>query len=149
MFIQATDLLETITDNNWLFPTAECVHIVSLALAVGTIALVDFSLLGIGLQRRTAPQLVRSTELWTLSGLLFIIFSGLLLFASDPDQYYLSGDFQFKMVCLVLAITFNYTIHRKVALSENGSEMTGKLVAIVSLVLWIAVIFGGLFFAFF
>lgn len=149
MLIQATSLIDAIGDNLWIFPTAECVHIISLTLSVGTIALVDFSLLGIGLQRKTTAQLVRSTDLWTLSGLLFIIFSGLLLFASDPDQYYLSGDFQFKMVCLVLAITFNYTIHRKVALSENSSEMASKLVAGISLVLWIAVIFGGLFFAFF
>ena len=148
MLIQTNTLLDAIFDHQWIFPAAECVHIVSLALAVGTIALVDFSLLGIGLPRRTTPQLVRSTELWTLSGLLFIIFSGSLLFASDPDQYYLSHDFQFKMVCLVLAITFNYTIHRKVALSPDGSEIADKLVAGISLVLWIAIVFSGLFFAF-
>jgi hypothetical protein len=48
----------------------------------------------------------------------------------------------------VLAIIYNYTIHRKVALSEGGSGMGTKLVAVVSLVLWISVVFGGLFIAF-
>jgi len=48
----------------------------------------------------------------------------------------------------VLAVLFNYTIHRKVALSANASGVISRVVGAVSLVLWIAVIFGGLFFSF-
>ena len=148
MFIQTNAVVETMSEHQWLFPALECVHIVSFALSIGTIALVDFSLLGIGLQRKAAPQLVRSTDLWTLSGFVLIAFSGLLLFATDPDHYYLNTDFQIKITCLILAVIFNYTIHRKLALSDAPSVVTGNLVAGVSLVLWITVIFCGLFFAF-
>ena len=148
MLIQANTILETMIHNQWLFPAAECVHIAAFALAIGTIALVDLSLLGVGLRRKAAAQVVRSTGLWTLSGLVLIVFTGLLLFATDPDHYYLNSAFQIKITCLVLAIIFNYTIHRKVALSEDGSEMVSKLVAGVSLVLWISVVFSGLFIAF-
>jgi len=148
MLIQTNVVLQAMIEKQWLFPATECVHIVSFALSVGTITLVDFSLLGIGLQRKAASQLVRSTDLWTLSGFVLIVFSGLLLFASDPDHYYLSSVFQFKIACLVLAVIFNYTIHRKVALSADASGMASKMAAGVSLVLWVAVIFGGLFFSF-
>jgi hypothetical protein len=148
MFIQANALTKAMTDYDWLFPAAECIHIASFALAIGTIALVDLSLLGVGLQRKAAAQIARSTSLWTLSGLVLIIFTGLLLFASDPDMYLRNASFRFKITCLVLAIIYNYTIHRKVALSESGSGMGTKLVAGVSLVLWISVVFGGLFIAF-
>lgn len=134
--------------HQWLFPATECVHIVSFALAVGTIALVDLSLLDVGLGRRLAAQIVRSTEPWTISGLVLILFSGMLLFSTDPDHYYLNSAFQFKMVCLVLALIFNYTIHRKVALSEASSGTVSRIVAALSLVLWVAVVFSGLFFAF-
>jgi hypothetical protein len=48
----------------------------------------------------------------------------------------------------VLAIVFNYTIHRKVAVAVDGSPGVAKLVAVVSLLLWTGVIFGGLFIAF-
>jgi hypothetical protein len=148
MFIQANALTQAMIDNAWLFPAAECVHIASFALAIGTIALVDLSLLGVGLQRKAAAEIARSTGLWTLTGLVLIIFTGLLLFASDPDMYLRNSSFRFKITCLVLAIVYNYTIHRKVALSESGSGMGTKLVAGVSLALWISVVFGGLFIAF-
>ena len=104
MLIQANTILETMIHNQWLFPAAECVHIAAFALALGTIALVDLSLLGVGLGRKAAAQIARSTGLWTLSGLVLIVFTGLLLFATDPDHYYLNSAFQIKITCLVLAI---------------------------------------------
>ena len=42
---------------------------------------------------------------------------------------------------------YNYTIHRKVAMS-NPSAFAGGLVAIVSLLLWISIVFAGIFYAF-
>ena len=148
MLIQANALTKAMIDNDWLFPAAECVHIASFALAIGTIALVDLSLLGVGLRRNAAAQIARSTGLWTLTGLVLIIFTGFLLFASDPDMYLRNASFRVKITCLVLAIVYHYTIHRKVALSENGSGMGTKLVAGVSLALWVSVVFSGLFIAF-
>ena len=47
----------------------------------------------------------------------------------------------------MLAIIYNYTIHRKVALSD-GSPGTLKLVGGVSLLMWILVTFSGLWIAF-
>jgi hypothetical protein len=51
------------------------------------------------------------------------------------------------MTLLVLAIIFNYTIHRRVALS-NSSGMAAKLVGAISLLLWISVPFGGIWISF-
>ena len=130
-----------------IFPALECMHIVGFAVTVGTIALVDFRLLGWGMRRQTAGEVARDLAPWTLFGLVSIFFSGPLMFSSDPDMYYLNRSFQFKMVCFALAILFNYTIHRKVALG-GGSEGLGIAVACVSLLLWVGVIFGGIFIAF-
>jgi len=148
MLIEANPILDAMIEHQWIFPAAECVHIASFALAIGPIAVTDFSLLGIGFERKIIPQLVRSMDLWSLSGLTLIFFSGMLLFASDPDHYYLNQAFQIKITCLVLAIIYNYTIHRKVALSVEGRPTVGRLVAGVSLFLWASVAFGGLFIAF-
>ena len=74
--------------NQWLFPATECVHIVSFAVSIGTIAAVDLSLLDLGLGRKATVPMWRSCRLWTLTGFVLIVFSGLLLFATDPDHYY-------------------------------------------------------------
>jgi hypothetical protein len=129
------------------FPILECIHIVAFAFSVGTIALVDFRLLDFGMRHQTPAELLKTTSAWTLIGLVVMIFSGLLLFSSDPDMYYLNWAFLIKMVCLLAAIVFNYTIHRRVARSKETSA-GGKLVACVSLALWSSVVFGGIFIAF-
>jgi hypothetical protein len=129
------------------FPILECVHIIAFALSIGTIAIVDFRLLDIGMRRQTPADLLKDTSSWTLVGIVIMLLSGLLLFSSDPDMYYLNLAFLIKIFCLLLAIVFNYTIHRKVARSETPPG-SGKLVACVSLGLWGAVVFGGIFIAF-
>ena len=121
-----------------------------MALSIGTIVLVDLRLLGVGMRRQTAAQLVAGTELWTLAGLAIVIASGLTIFSSDPVAYIRNGPFLFKMAALVVAIVYNYTIHRKVAIGAIGSAspLIGKLVGGVSLALWCSLVFAGIFIAF-
>jgi hypothetical protein len=129
-----------------LFPILECFHIGGFALSIGMTALVDFRLLGFGLQKPTPAEIARSFDWWMLCGLIIALFSGLLIFSTDPDMYYLNWSFLIKMACLVLAIAFNYTIHKR-AVSGSLSPPAGRLVACVSLALWVSVIFGGIFIA--
>jgi hypothetical protein len=129
------------------FPILECFHIVGFALSIGTIAVVDFSLLGIGMRRESPAQLAKDTWLWTLGGLVLMLFSGLLLFSSDPEMYYLNWAFLIKMVFFVSAVVFHYTVHRR-AVSSDTPPGNGKIVACVSLLLWCGVIFGGIFIGF-
>jgi hypothetical protein len=129
------------------FPILECFHIAGFIIAIGLTAAVDFRILGFGLLGQTPSQLAKSTGMWMLSALLVAIFSGLGLYTSDPDMYYMNWSFVIKMICLVLAIVFNYTIHRKVVRAD-ASGGGAKAVALISLVLWASIVFGGIFIAF-
>lgn len=131
----------------WSFPILECIHIVGFAFSVGTIAIVDFRLLGLGMRHQSPAQLLEDTWIWSLVGIVVMIFSGLLLFSSDPDMYAPNPAFNFKMVVLALAILFNYTIRRKTASAEVMPPYA-KIVGGTSLALWGAVVFGGIFIAF-
>ena len=84
---------------------------------------------------------------WTLVGLAIMLTTGPMIFLSDPNMYLANPSFMFKMYALLIAIIYNYTIHRKVALAPNASGSLGKLVAVVSLALWVSVVAGGLFIA--
>jgi hypothetical protein len=129
------------------FPILECIHIIGFAFSVGTIALVDFRLLDLWMLHQTPAQLLKDTWMFTLVGISVMLLSGMLLYSSDPDMYYLNLAFLIKMVCLLAAIIFNYTIHRRTAQMESRPS-SGKLIAVISLVLWGTVIFGGIFIAF-
>ena len=117
-----------------IFPALEVLHIAGIAMLAGTIALVDFRLLGLGMTRQTASEIAQDLAPWTLIGLTLVMLSGPLLFSSDPDMYYLNRSFQIKMVLLVMALVFQYTIHRRVANSAHEPSM-GRLVACISLII--------------
>ena len=140
-------LIENPLSSELAFPILECFHIVGFAIAIGSIALVDFRLLGFGLRRQSPEDLLKDTGLWILISLSTAIFAGLLLYSTDPDKYYLNPIFVAKIVCLVLAIVFNYTLHRKAVLPGTSSGWA-KTLACISLVLWASVITGGMFIAF-
>jgi hypothetical protein len=138
---------------DWLFPATECLHIAGFTLSVGTIAIVDFCVLGAGVPRKYASSLSDSLSMWTLVGVALMLFTGPLLYLGNGGavQYNRNPGFQFKMVCLLAALIFQYTIHnrtvRKVETPDEPIVLT-KSVAAVSLVLWTCVVFGGIFIAF-
>lgn len=136
-----------LNNNDWAFPLLEIIHICGFALSIGTIAIVDLRLMGVGMRRQTSAELLRDTSAWTLAGLAIMLISGPLIFSSDPRMYLYNQSFRFKMGALALAIIFNYTVHRKVAQSKAPPGVA-KLVGAVSILLWVSVVAGGLFIAF-
>ena len=107
-----------LNSNDWAFPLCECFHITSFALSIGTIALVDLKMLGLA--------------------------SGLAIFSSDPVMYYHNKSFRVKVLLLLVAILYNYTVHRRAA----NSGASSAAVAVISLMLWLSIVFAGIFIAF-
>ena len=137
-----------LNNNEWAFPLLECIHILGFTLSIGTIALVDLRLLGLALQRHTSRELAKTLAPWTLMGLVVMLISGPLIFSSDPNMYLRNISFKFKMVALLVAILYHYTVHRWAVMREPAPA-AGKLVGVVSMALWVSVVAGGLFIAFF
>jgi uncharacterized membrane protein len=137
-----------LNNNEWSFPLLEIIHIAGFALSIGTIAIVDLRMLGLALRGQPSAALAKSLAPWTLVGLAIMLISGPLIFSSDPNMYLRNISFRFKMGALLAAILYHYTLHRWAALHEPAPAI-GKLVAVGSLALWVSVVFGGLFIAFF
>ena len=136
---------DALNNAEWAFALAECIHIGGMAVGVGSIALVDFRMLNLGLRHESAGGILRYTEPWTLIALVFVLFSGAALFLTQTEIYLVNLIFPWKMYVLVAALVYNFTIHRKVANIEHPSPALTKLVAIGSLLLWVTVVFGGIF----
>jgi len=124
----------------------ECFHIAGLVLAVGMTAIVDFRLLGLILPKQSPQELASFTALWMAGGLIVAVFSGFMLFSVDPDSYYTNVTFLIKMACLCVAIALNYTIHRKAVL-PGMTPRRGKIVAGLSLAVWVSTVCCGIFIA--
>ena len=131
----------------WAFPVVQSLHFMGFALSVGMIAIVDLRLLGLGMCRQTASELAMDLDRWIRIGLAVMLITGPLMFSADAVRYHVNDAFQFKMICLTLALLFHFTIHRR-ATRREASPLLAKLAGGVSLALWVAVVAGGRMIAF-
>ena len=144
MYDASTNFLNV---HEWAYGLTEVAHILSLAVAIGLIALVDLRLLGVGISGSTPARLARATTLGSLIGLVVAVTSGLMILSTDPIRYVAHPAMRLKLILLLVALAFNYTIHARVARGSHAPAVS-RSVAMVSLVLWVSTVFSGIFYAF-
>jgi hypothetical protein len=131
----------------WAFPVVESLHFIGFAFSIGTIAIVDLRLLGLAMRHQSAAELAADLDRWTWAGFALMLITGPLMFSADAVRYHDNPSFQFKMVCLLIALLFHFTIHRRVTRSDVA-PVAAKLAGALSLALWTAVVAGGRMIAF-
>ena len=131
----------------WGWPIAESLHFIGLSLLVGTIGLFDLRLLGLarGIPIAAMHRLIP----WGLVGFGINAVSGLTFLLTEPDQYVYNPSFHFKMLFIAAAglnaLAFYLTCYRGVTADGAPADAprTAKIIAAVSLSLWVSVIVAG------
>jgi cytochrome bd-type quinol oxidase subunit 1 len=147
--IEASRFATTIRDSIWMFPIIESIHVISFTLVVGTIAVIDLRLLGLASTQRSFQRMASDILKWTWAAFALTVATGLTMFSTNATIYYHNPFFRTKMLLLVLAgvnmLVFEMTAHRTVSRWDQARSAppAGKAVAILSLTLWIGVIFMG------
>jgi hypothetical protein len=133
--------------HEWAYGLTEVAHILSLAAGIGLIVLVDLRLLGIGPPGVNPARLARATTLGSLVGLIVAVTTGLMIFSTDPLRYIAHPTMRLKLYLVLIALAFNYTVRARVI---RGGHMpaVSRSVAAVSLVLWVSIVFSGIFYSF-
>jgi hypothetical protein len=134
-----------IAESTWLFPFFETIHVLALTLVVGSVAMMDLRLLGIGSKDRALSELTASVLPWTWSAFAVAASAGLLLFSSKAATYYVNIPFRVKVVCLGFAAVNMFVFHsvtaRNVAVWERGATPRAARVAgSISLALWVIIV---------
>jgi hypothetical protein len=138
---EATAIGSAIRESTWAFAVIESAHLMGLAVIGGAVLLVDLRLLGFGLREQCVADVARAARPWLLGSLTVMLLTGLALFLSEATKCFYSQPFWVKMTSLALALAFTFTVRRKVAMAEEGRVAAGvcRLVALVSLTLWLGV----------
>jgi hypothetical protein len=128
-------------NSKWGFAVVEMVHLLALASFGGTLLVIDLGVLGIGLRHRPISNVARDLSRLFLGSLIVTVVSGMLLVSAEAMKCYYHPAFRLKMLLFVLALTFNFTLHRKLVETQSAATSTAwsKLSAIVSLALWFSV----------
>jgi len=119
-----------------------------LAMTFGTIAILDLRMLGLASANRPFTRVAEVLK-WTWAAFGLTVLTGGLMFITNASVYFSNRQFQWKMALIALSglnmLIFERTCGRNVRRWDNDKTAppSGKLAAILSLVLWISVIFLG------
>ena len=129
----------------YLGPGINLVHLVAMCTFMGALLMVDLRLLGAGLTNQPVKQLARSAQPWLIGGLIVLTLTGIPAVMTVALEEYANPVFWFKMYVLLAAVIFTFTVRRKVTSADEARvpPVWRKLVALVSIVLWMSVAAGG------
>jgi hypothetical protein len=148
-WIYQTRLSTAIRESVWVFPIIESIHVLSITILVGTIAILDFRLLGLVMKREPVSRIARQVLPWTWAGFAVMFVTGLLLSLAEAATNYYNLAFRIKLVLLVLVgvnpLIFHLSVFRKVSTWDlaGSAPLRARAAAICSLVLWAGIIVAG------
>lgn len=142
-WLDNTGIGQGIRGSTYWFPAIEVMHLIGLTLLYGAVLMVDLRVLGFGLRRQPVQRVARQITPYTIFAILIMLATGIPLFLSEALKCYDNQAFWFKMGSLLLAMIFQFTVHRKVVSSEGQPSGAMKLGACISMLLWLSVGLGG------
>lgn len=140
-WLSETRLSMALTDSVTAFPAIESIHVVAISLVVGSIAIVDFRLIGFASRGRDARELIASILPITWIGFAVAAVTGSLLFAANPLSYVANFYFLGKLSLLLLAglnmVFFHLFTHRHL---EREGAWLPRVSGAASLALWVTIV---------
>jgi len=143
--LEASGIARAMRESLWLYPGVEIAHIAGLAVLVGSVAMFDLRLLGVG-RSLSVRALARFLLPWSVGALVVIVPSGLMMFSAHASEMIDNRPFMVKMLLLVIAGTnaalFHTSVFRGAAAWDTGvaPPAMARVQAVFSLALWLAVI---------
>jgi len=133
----------------FMWPLLESTHVLTLMVFVGTAAMLDLRLLGLGFRGVPASEFTDRLLPWTRGSFAVMAVTGLLLFYATPVRYYQNLFFRVKLILVVVAglniWLFHSRAHRNVQAWDTSPRppKAARIAAIVSLAAWAGVVVTG------
>lgn len=136
-------------ESYYVWPLVESTHVLTLALFVGMVVMMDLRLVGVAFRGVPVSAFTGRLLPWTRVGFAIMVATGLLLFYSSPLRYYHNLFFRIKVVLLVAAglnvWLFHSRIHRSVASWDDAfrAPRVARVAGLVSIIAWTGVVLSG------
>ncbi len=145
-WLEVTPLSQTFQNISWIIPTVQTVHIVSIAIVMTGMAMLDLRLVGIAGRRQSLTSMADRFLPWVWATLIVLLCSGSILIIAEPGRELLSPMFWIKMSLLVAAIGLTYlfqaVLRRSVSFWDRN-RAAAIVLGLVSLAIWVGIIGAG------
>jgi hypothetical protein len=148
-WLEQTFLSQTIQTVSWIVPAVQTIHILAIAVLVGSALMMALRTLGrFAVEQPEAEVAARFLPFMWWS-LVVLLLSGLVMITGEPARSLANGAFQLKMALLIGAILATRLIHRRMTEDHvrgvAGVTLTRPAVGLAALwmLLWAGIIFAG------
>ena len=145
-WLSNTPMSQYIQDTFWMIPTVQTVHIVSIAIVMTSMAMLDFRLIGIAGRRQSLTEVGNRFLPWVWVTLVILLCSGTLLIIAEPGRELINNVFWLKMSLLVgaivLTLVFQTMLHRRSGFWEHHRSAS-ILLGSASLLMWVGIVGAG------
>lgn len=130
-------------------PIIQTVHILGITAVMASIVLIDLRILGLAVPSQNLAEMTRRLMPWLWSALGVNLVSGGVFVLARPARYLSNPVFGWKFAFLLPAVVLTVVFHRLSLQRENYWSLTreriitARVLALVSLVLWILVVMAG------
>jgi hypothetical protein len=126
-----------VSDLPWAYPALEVAHICGIGLLLGNLVLLELRVFGRG-AALPVRDLARLSLGLALAGFALAAASGLLMFASQPQELLANRAFTLKMLLLLVAGCNAGAFHLRGSLRRLDAVAKGQMLA--STLLWVAIV---------
>jgi hypothetical protein len=127
-------------------PILQTIHLLSIVAIMASALMIDLRILGLAIPSQEIQEMAQRLRYWTLAGVIGVFSSGVWFVLARPNRYFNNPVFQIKFALLVPALLCSYCIFR-IAIRKPDfwakHSWRGKLLAAVSLLLWVGVVLAG------
>lgn len=137
--------------HSWVVPTSQSIHIISLSVVFGCAVLINMRLLGLSAGNRSISALVKTHVPWMYRALVVLLITGTVQTVTEPMRQFVTPAFWWKMFMIVVVVIltqwFATSVRRNAAAwdAARTRPRSARLFALVSMGLWIGIIFCGRF----
>lgn len=145
-WLASTKLSEHVQDITWVIPTVQTIHIVSIAIVMTAMAMLDLRLIGIAGRRQSLQQMGDRFLPWVWITLIVLLCTGTILIIGEPGRELQSDMFWIKMTLLACAIVLTFTFQTMMRRREGFWEhhrAASVLLGTVSLLIWVGIVGAG------
>jgi uncharacterized membrane protein len=149
LWLSGTDFSLWLQTHFWAIPTAQSIHILSIAALFGSALMLDMRIFGLAGGTRNLNQLSRRYVPWIWWALLILLVTGSLLAIAEPVREFINPIFWIKMVLVAVAAILNLgfyaAVRRRAATwdTDRPGHGTIRICAILLIILWWTIMFCG------
>jgi hypothetical protein len=146
--LEASAVGHAIRQSVWIYPSANVLHVVALAMFAGAVAVLDLRLLGAFAATRPADVIYPARRA-AVAALVLLVATGAVLFIAEASHVALNPVFQAKALLIAAGVANALIVARLPADDLDrlaaGSPLPRRLrmAAIASLAIWLAVAAAG------